>query len=168
GVAKARDVSLGDTMKIAAEKIGWGKVKLEKNQGIGLATGSWIESAGPGGGAIVKVNEDGSVTVHIGKIDMGTIPGFGIPMIVAEELAVPVEDVTVVNVDTASGPWDPGPVGSRAILVSGTASRLAAIDARNQIFKMAASQLEASPDDLEIVNKQIRVKGTPAKAVALA
>jgi CO/xanthine dehydrogenase Mo-binding subunit len=68
GVAKLRDVSLGETIRIAAEKIGWGKVKLEKNQGIGIATGSWIESAGPGGGAIVKVNEDGSVTVHIGKI----------------------------------------------------------------------------------------------------
>src|SRR5215510_937040 len=168
GVPKLRDVSLGETIRIAKEKIGWGKVKLEKNQGIGLATGSWIESAGPGGGSIVKVNEDGSVTVHIGKIDMGTIPGFGIPMIVAEELGVPVEDITVVNVDTDASPWDAGTVGSRGILVSGTASRLAAIDARNQIFKMAASQLEASPDDLEIVNKQIRVKGTPAKAVALA
>jgi CO/xanthine dehydrogenase Mo-binding subunit len=168
GVPKLRDVSLGETIRIAKEKIGWGKVKLEKNQGIGIATGSWIESAGPGGGAIVKVNEDGSVTVHIGKIDMGTIPGFGIPMIVAEELGVPVEDVTVVNVDTDASPWDAGTVGSRGILVSGTASRLAAIDARNQIFKMAASQLECSPDDLEIVNKQIRVKGTPAKSVALA
>jgi CO/xanthine dehydrogenase Mo-binding subunit len=168
GVPKLRDVSLGETIRIAKEKIGWGKVKLEKNQGIGLATGSWIESAGPGGGSIVKVNEDGSVTVHIGKIDMGTIPGFGIPMIVAEELGVPVEDVTVVNVDTDASPWDAGTVGSRGILVSGTASRLAAIDARNQIFKMAASQLEASPDDLEIVDKQVRVKGTPAKSVPLA
>src|ERR671919_400923 len=141
GVPKLRDVSLGETIRIAKEKIGWGKVKLEKNQGIGIATGSWIESAGPGGGAIVKVNEDGSVTVHIGKIDMGTIPGFGIPMIVAEELGIPVSDVTVVNVDT---------------------------DARNQLLKMAASKLEASPDDLEIVDKQIRVKGTPAKSVSLA
>ena len=103
------------------EKIGWGKVKLEKNQGIGIATGSWIESAGPGGGAMVKVNEDGSVTVHIGKIDMGTIPGFGIPLIVAEELGIPVSDVTVVNVDTDASPWDAGTVGSRGILVSGTA-----------------------------------------------
>ncbi|HEY7168626.1 MAG TPA: xanthine dehydrogenase family protein molybdopterin-binding subunit [Candidatus Binatia bacterium] len=168
GVPKLRDVSLGETIKIAAEKIGWGKMKLEKNQGIGLATGSWIESAGPGGGSIVKVNEDGSVTVHIGKIDMGTIPGFGVPMIVAEELGIPVSDVTVVNVDTDASPWDAGTVGSRGILVSGGASRLAAIDARNQIFQMAARKLEASPDDLEIVDKQIRVKGTPAKTVGLA
>ena len=168
GVPKLRDVSLGETIRIAKEKIGWGKVKLEKNQGIGIATGSWIESAGPGGGAIVKVNEDGSVTVHIGKIDMGTIPGFGIPMIVAEELGIPVSDVTVVNVDTDASPWDAGTVGSRGILVSGGASRLAAIDARSQLLKMAAGKLEASPDDLEIVDKQIRVKGTPAKSVSLA
>jgi CO/xanthine dehydrogenase Mo-binding subunit len=168
GVPKLRDVSLGETIKTAAEKIGWGKVKLEKNQGIGIATGSWIESAGPGGGAVVKVNEDGSVTVHIGKIDMGTAPRFGIPLIAAEELGVPVSDVTVVNVDTDASPWDAGTVGSRAMLVSGTATKLAAIDARNQIFKMAATQLEASPDDLEIKDKQIRVKGTPSKSVALA
>jgi xanthine dehydrogenase molybdenum-binding subunit len=168
GVPKLRDVSLGETIKTAAEKIGWGKVKVEKNQGIGIATGSWIESAGPGGGAVVKVNEDGSVTVHIGKIDMGTAPRFGIPLIAAEELGVPVSDVTVVNVDTDASPWDAGTVGSRAMLVSGTATKLAAIDARNQIFKMAATQLEASPDDLEIKDKQIRVKGTPSKSVALA
>jgi CO/xanthine dehydrogenase Mo-binding subunit len=168
GVPKLRDVSLGETINTAAEKIGWGKAKLEKNQGIGIATGSWIESAGPGGGAVVKVNEDGSVTVHIGKIDMGTAPRFGIPLIAAEELGVPVNDVTVVNVDTDASPWDAGTVGSRAIIVSGTATKLAAIDARNQIFKMAASQLEASPDDLEIKDKQIRVKGTPSKSVPLA
>ena len=168
GVPKLRDVSLGETIRIAKEKIGWGNVKLEKNQGIGMATGSWIESAGPGGGATIKINEDGSVTVHIGKIDMGTIPGFGIPLIVAEELGIPVSDVTVANVDTDASPWDAGTVGSRGILVSGTASRLAAIDARNQLFKMAARQLEASPEDLEIVDRQIRVRGTPSKSVSLA
>ncbi len=168
GVPKLRDVSLGETIRTAKEKIGWGKVKLKKNQGIGMATGSWIESAGPGGGAVVKVNEDGSATVHIGKIDMGTIPGFGIPLIVAEELGVPVSDVLVVNVDTDASPWDAGTVGSRGIIVSGTATRLAAIDARNQLFRLAASQLEASPDDLEIKDKQIRVKGTPSKSIPLA
>ena len=168
GVAKLRDVSLGETIRTAAEKIGWGKVKVANNQGIGIATGSWIEGSGPGGGAIVVVNEDGSATVHIGKVDFGTAPRFGIPMIVAEELGISIEDVTVVNVDTDASPWDAGTVGSRSMLVSGNATRLAAIDARNQLFKIAARQLEANPDDLEIKDKQIRVRGTPAKSVALA
>src|SRR6266702_3440362 len=134
GVPKLRDVSLGETIRTAAEQIGWGKVKLEKNQGVGIATA----------------------------------PGFGIPLIAAEELGIPVSDVTVVKVDTDASPWDAGTVGSRAMLVSGTATRLAAIDARNQLFKLAATQLEASPDDLEIKDKQIRVKGTPSKSVSLA
>ena len=168
GVAKLRDASLGETIRLAAEKIGRGKVKLGKNQGIGIATGSWIEGSGPGGGAVVKINEDGTATVLIGKVDYGTAPRFGIPMIVAEELGIPTEDVTVLNVDTDACPWDAGTVGSRSMLVSGNATRLAAIDARNQLLRMAARQLEASPDDLEIKDKQICVKGTPAKSISLA
>jgi CO/xanthine dehydrogenase Mo-binding subunit len=175
GVPKLRDVSLGETIRIAAEKIGYKQVGgqftapvLKKNQGVGIATGSWIEGSGPGGGAIVIVNEDGSAIVHIGKVDFGTAPRFGIPMIVAEELGIPIEDVTVTNVDTDSSPWDAGTVGSRSMLVSGNATRLAAIDARNQLFRIAARELEASPDDLEIKDKQIRVKGAPAKSISLA
>ncbi|NIO07161.1 MAG: molybdopterin-dependent oxidoreductase [Deltaproteobacteria bacterium] len=168
GVPKLRDVSLGETIRTAADKIGWGKITLEKNQGIGFATGSWIEGAGPGGGSIVKVNEDGSATVIIGKVDYGTAARFGIPMIVAEELGIPTEDVSVMNVDTDAAPWDAGTVGSRSMLVSGNATRLAAIDARNQLLRMAAGRLEASPEDLEIKDKQIRVKGTPGKSVPVA
>ena len=77
-------------------------------------------------------------------------------------------DVTVVNVDTDASPWDAGTVGSRGNPSFRHGIQLAAIDARNQIFKMAARQLEASPDDLEIVDRQIRVRGTPAKSVSLA
>ena len=168
GVPKLRDSSLGETLRIAAEKIGWGKVELQENQGIGFATGAWIEGAGPGGGAVVKVNEDGSATVHIGKVDYGTAARFGIPMIVAEELGIPTDDVTVLNVDTDASPWDAGTVGSRSMLVSGNAVKLAAEDARNQLLRMAASQLEASPEDLEVRDRQIRVKGTPSRSVPLA
>lgn len=165
---KLRDVSLGETIRKAAEKIGWGKAKLGKNQGIGIATASWIEGAGPGAGAIVKVNEDGSATVLIGKVDYGTAPRFGIPMIAAEELGIPYDDIAVLNVDTDTCPWDAGTVGSRSTLTSGNAVRLAAIDARNQLFKIAAQRLEANIDDLEAKDRQIRVKGTPGKAIPIA
>lgn len=168
GVPKLRDSSLAETLNTAKEKIGWGKVQLEKNQGIGFATGAWIEGSGPGGGAVVKVNEDGSATVHIGKVDFGTAARFGIPMIVAEVLGIPTDDVTVLNVDTDASPWDAGTVGSRSMLVSGNAVKLAAEDAREQILRMAAATLEASAEDLEIVDKQIQVKGAPSRSVSMA
>ncbi|MDE3074896.1 MAG: xanthine dehydrogenase family protein molybdopterin-binding subunit [Chloroflexota bacterium] len=174
GVPKLRDVSLTETMRLAAEKIGWGKATLGKNQGIGFATGFWLEGSGPrdvvvpGGAAIIKINEDGSATVNIGKVDFGTAARLGIPLIVAEELGLAVEDVTVLNVDTDTSPWDGGTVGSRSLLVSGNAARLAAIDARKQLFGIAARQLEASTEDLEVRNREIRVKGTPARSVPLA
>lgn len=168
GIPKLSEVSLGETIRIAAERIGWGKVKLAKNQGIGIATGFLLEEPGPGGGAVVKINEDGTATVLIGKVDFGTSPRFGIPMIVAEELGIPVEDVTVLNVDTDTCPWDQGTVGSRSMLVSGNAVRLAAIDARNELLKIAEKQMEVNRDDLEIKDRYIRVKGTHASALALA
>ncbi|MDE3076677.1 MAG: molybdopterin-dependent oxidoreductase, partial [Chloroflexota bacterium] len=168
GVAKLRDVSLGETIRTAAERIGWGKVTPGKNQGIGIAAGNMVEGPGPGGGATVRVNDDGTATVGIGKVDYGTAARFGIPVIVAEELGIPVEDVQVLNVDTDASPWDGGTVGSRSLLVSGNAVRLAAIDARRQLFAIAARQLEATADDLEVADRHIRVKGTPAKSVSIA
>ena len=74
----------------------------------------------------------------------------------------------MLNVDTDASPWDAGTVGSRSMLVAGNAVKLAAEDARNQILRMAAGQLEASPEDLEIVDKQIQVKGAPSRSVSLA
>ncbi len=54
------------------------------------------------------------------------------------------------------------------MLVSGNATRLAAVDARNQLLRMASGRLEVSSEDLEIKDRQIRVKGTPSKAISLA
>ncbi len=168
GGLKLHDVSLGQTIVKAAEKIGWGKTKLKENQGIGFACSAWIESGAVGGGAIVKVNEDGSATLLIGKVDYGTAVRFGIPMIVAEELGIPFDEVTVLSVDTDTAPWDAGTVGSRTTLVSGEATRLAAVDARNQLFKIAARLLEANVEDLIAEERQIRVKGAPARGVPLS
>ncbi len=165
-----RDVSLRQTIEKAVENIGWGRVKLQANQGIGFASTSWIEGAGAGfgTGALVKINEDGSATVLIGKVDYGTAVRISIPMIVAEELGIPIEDVTVLNVDTDTCPWDYGTVGSRTTVSCGSAVKLAAIDARNQLFVIAAGRLEVSVDDLEVRGKQIQVRGSSAKAIPIS
>lgn len=158
---KLRKVSLKKTLLTAAEKVGWGKIRLQKNQGIGFASATWGGELGhgPGTAALVKVNEDGSATVLIGKVDYGSAVNVAIPMIVAEELGIDIDHVKIINVNTDTAPWDFGTVGSLTTVACGGAARLAAMDARNQLFAIAAKHLNASVRDLQAKGGQIRVKG---------
>ncbi len=163
-----RDVPLEETLVRAAEEIGWRKRPLKANQGIGFACTMWGEGAGPGGSALVKVNEDGSTTVMIGKVDYGTAIKSALPMIVAEELGIMLDDVSVLGVDTDNSPWDFGTVGSRTTMACGNAVRLAAVDARNQLFEVVARRLGVGADELEAKDKQIRVRASPDKMLPIA
>ncbi|MBI4522508.1 MAG: xanthine dehydrogenase family protein molybdopterin-binding subunit [Deltaproteobacteria bacterium] len=163
-----RNVSLRESLLRAAEKIGWGQANLKKNQGIGFASTMWGEGAGPGSGALVKVNEDATAIVLVGKVDYGTAIPFAIPMIVAEELGIPLDDVTVLNVDTDTSPWDFGTVGSRTTVTCGGATRLAAIDARDQLLAIAAKLLGAEIGQLEAKDRQIRIIGSSDKSLPMS
>ena len=169
GVPKLRDVSLGETIRIAKEKIGWGKVKLEKNQGIGIATGLMDRERRSrrrrhceskrrrlGDGAHRQDRHGHHPRFRYSNDCRRRAWHTGERCHRGQRRHRRAARGTQAR-SAAAASWFPA-----------ARSRLAAIDARNQIFKMAARKLEASPDDLEIVDKQIRVKGTPAKAVALA
>ena len=49
----------------------------------------------------------------------------------------------------------------------GPAVQRAAADARRQIVEIAAEELEAAPEDLEIADGEVRVKGVPGRATAI-
>jgi CO/xanthine dehydrogenase Mo-binding subunit len=165
GVPKLRDVSLGETIKIAKEKIGWGNVKLQKirhrhcHRVMDRERRSRRRRHREGQRRRLR-NRAYRQDRH------GHHPWFRHSPDCRRGAWRSVSDVTVVNVDTDASPWDAGTVGSRAFSSRALHRGAPRIDARNQIFKMAASKLEASADDLEIVDKQIRVRGTPAKTVA--
>ncbi len=57
--------------------------------------------------------------------------------------------------------------GSKTTYTVGTATLAAARDARNQVFAIAAEMLEASPDDMELREGKVLVKGVPEKYVTL-
>jgi CO/xanthine dehydrogenase Mo-binding subunit len=57
--------------------------------------------------------------------------------------------------------------GSKTTYTVGAAVLAAARDARNQVFAIAAEMLEASPDDLELREGKVLVKGVPEKYVTL-
>ena len=101
--------------------------------------------------AFLAIDDKGTVTVYSGKVDLGTGVRTAMTQIVAEELDVPISRVTVVQGDTALTP-DQGPTyGSLSIQNGGVQLRRAAATARHALIRAAATQLDAAPADLTIV-----------------
>jgi len=83
--------------------------------------------------------------------------------IIAHELGVPMDDIIVQHSDTLGTPFGYGSYGSRTSSVGSTAAIKAAGKVKEKARRYAAHMLEASPDDIEIVGAEYRVKGTPDK-----
>ena len=75
--------------------------------------------------------------------------------------------MTVVTGDTSKFNWGAGTFASRALVTSGNAVGIAARKVRDKAMKLAARLLEVSPDDLELVNGTVRVRGVPDKTLTL-
>ena len=134
-----------------------------KQRGVGMAVGGWLGGLQPAA-AHVELNGDGTIKVIVGANDItGTNTSF--TQIAAEELGVPLEMVNVSTGDTKTSPFAGMSAGSKTLFTVGRAVKAAAEDARQQMFSVAAERLEANPDDLEAVDGEIRVKGSPDKAL---
>jgi CO/xanthine dehydrogenase Mo-binding subunit len=76
--------------------------------------------------------------------------------------------VRVTTADTNSAPHVGGTGGSKVTYTIGPAVLRAAQDARDQVLHIAASELEAALEDLELVDGQIMVRGVPSRSLSLA
>jgi carbon-monoxide dehydrogenase large subunit len=140
----------------------------------GVAPSKWIGAVGEGWGAAMW--ESANIRVHLtGKtvVTMGTQPqGQGhettYAQVVSSELGIPMEDIVVQHSDTLGTPFGYGSYGSRTSSVGMTAAIKAAGKIKEKARKYAAHMLEASPDDIEIVGSEYRVKGQPDKKHTLA
>jgi carbon-monoxide dehydrogenase large subunit len=72
-----------------------------------------------------------------------------------------MEDIVVQHSDTQGTPFGYGTYGSRTSNVGSTAAIKAAAKIRDKARRYAAHMLEASPDDIEVVGNEYRVKGSP-------
>ncbi|WP_448614803.1 aerobic carbon-monoxide dehydrogenase large subunit [Modestobacter sp. URMC 112] len=135
--------------------------------GIGMAL--YVEGTGPGPyeGGHVQVLGSGKVLVSTGLTSQGQGHQTVFAQIVASELGVPIEDVEVTTGDTRRFGYAVGTFASRAAVMSGNAVALAARGVREKALRIAAEVLEASPDDLEIADGLVGVKGTPGASIPL-
>jgi CO/xanthine dehydrogenase Mo-binding subunit len=135
---------------------------------MGLAMYVEGTGVGPYEGAHVQVLVSGKVVASTGIPSQGQGHATVFAQVVADELGVPVEDVTVTSGDTRRFGWGVGTFASRGAVMSGNAMALAAREVAAKARSIAADHLEADPADLELAEGVVRVKGAPGRSMPLA
>ena len=140
-----------------------------EGRAVGIGVVSYVEGTGigPYEGARVTVEPSGQVRVATGVGTQGQGHFTSFAQLVADPLGVRVEDVHVVSGDTRAFPWGTGTFASRGIVVAGSACHEAAVLVRQKALKLAAEIFEAAPDDLELMDGEVRVRGAPQHALGL-
>ena len=102
---------------------------LGKNQGRGVASGFWFNGGGEST-ASIHINEDGSVVLATGSMDVGGSRA-SMALMAAETLGVPYASVRSTVADTASIGYNHVTGGSRVTYATG----LAVVEACNKIIE---------------------------------
>jgi nicotinate dehydrogenase subunit B len=116
----------------------------------------------------IAVLPDGSVSAFFGKMDMGQSLDVAIAQIVAEELDVPVERVTVFMGDTKTSCNQGGASGSFGVSHGARPLRNAAAEARRILLELAARRLGVPAERLAVVDGVVGTLDPPARTVTYA
>lgn len=133
-----------------AKEIGW-KEKKKPNRGKGLAVcmkdggGTYKVSS-----AAVKLNADGSVVLLTGTVEVGQGARTALSQVVAEELGVPFDAITVAQLDTDVTPYDVNTNASSSTVVMGLSVQRATQDLKRQLLRHAARILKTPASRLAI------------------
>lgn len=103
-----------------------------------------------GTGAIVRMLEDGTISLNTGATDIGQGSDTVLAQICAEELKLPFGEVAVASPDTDGSPYNWGTTASRVTYTTGRAVKAAAKKVVDQAMEQAAEMLECDIDDLEL------------------
>ncbi len=155
---KMFSIGLKDSLREAAELIGWQPGQLRevrpdgKLRGKGIAC-FWKLTSSPSNSAVlIRMNDDGSVTVVKGGTEMGQGINTIVAQIAAEEIGVTYEKISVAPIDTAHTPYDKSSTGSRLTFHIGNAAILAARDLKEQLKKVAAKAWRVAEEQIDIVD----------------
>ncbi len=140
-----------------------------KGRYLGIGISACIEDTGlgPYEGTTVRIEPSGKVMVRTGAASQGQGHHTMIAQIVSDQLGVRPEDILFEAADTGKFPQGIGTIGSRVAANVGPSSFDAAGQVRETALKLAAKSLEASEQDLELVDGEVRVAGAPDLKVAL-
>ena len=163
---KLASVSVKETLRRAAEAIGWG-TELSERRGRGLAATWWFSSCG-GSKARVSLLENGRVRVASGNPEVGTgSAAAALPIIAADVLGVDPSSVDVVLADTQTDTYDSGVGGSGSTFSAGQAVEAAALRVREKLLERAEHALEARAEDIDLRHGRAFVRGAEDHAIGI-
>ena len=140
--------------------------------GIGVAFFTEIVGAGPvkncdilGLGMFdsceIRIHPTGSAIARLGTISQGQGHATTYAQILATEIGLPAEDITIEEGDTDTAPYGLGTYGSRSTPVAGAAAAMVGRKIRAKAQMIAAYLLEVHDNDLEWDVDRFQVKGNP-------
>jgi CO/xanthine dehydrogenase Mo-binding subunit len=154
-------------LRAVAECIGYEKPRLAR-RGIGIAVAMKGAGAAHCADASVQISARGYVEIAAGVTEIGQSTRTALTQIAAEVLHVPIDRVTVLDINTAKTPFDAGTHASCGLTVAGLAMREAAENARRAVLAFAAEKLGCRPDELTFDNFDIWHGGERHALVDLA
>lgn len=157
-----------------AKAFGWAEARRSAKargpirRGYGMAGGMWQGGGGsPPSTVIVKLFADGSVNLNMGASDNGCGTKTWMAMIVAEELGVPIERISIEHADTGTTQFATPSGGSKTVPTEAPAGRAAALEVRRQLLELAAEQLKVDAADLTLRDGAIVSATNPALKAAI-
>lgn len=129
-------------------------------RGIGVSVAVEGVGLGPFDGATVRMESNGRVTAIMGAPPQGQGFETTYAQLCADVLGVAPDSVDVITGDTGRIAFGVGTFASRVMANAGPAMVTAAREVKDKLFQSVAAVLEVSPEDLEIHDGQVGVRGT--------
>ena len=166
-------------LSVALDAAGYDQLRAEQAERrerhdrvqLGIGVSVYAEITGFGGEELgaVDVHQDGSATVRAGTSSHGQGHATSFSMLVSDTLGIPLDKITYVQSDTALVDHGGGTGGSRSLQLGGSAVFRAAEAVLERGKQLAASELEASPEDIVVHDGgRLGVAGVPARALSWA
>jgi carbon-monoxide dehydrogenase large subunit len=171
-------ISPAQTLEQAAELIGYDEFRAFQQRAraegrlVGIGMSVYIEPLGAPGilateAATIRIEPSGTVNVLMGTGSHGQSLETTIIQVVADHLGAALDDVHLIQGDTAVTPYGPGTAGSRSASIASGAAVQASVSMRERVLAIAAAMLEANPADLTMADSRISVAGDPDTGLPL-
>ncbi len=116
--------------------------------------------------AFLRIGEDGRVTCYTGKIEMGQGVITSLPQMLADELDVSLDAVSIVMGDTDLCPWDMGTFGSMSTRFFGPPLRKAGAEGRRVLIQLASDHFKIPEKYLATRNGFVYDKRNKSKRIS--